>query len=90
MAEIHHDAASHRFQMQVDGHVAYVEYEPMLGGIRITHTIVPNEIGGRGIAAALVEASLNHARAQGWQVVPECSYAEIWIQRHPEYAALRA
>jgi len=25
------------------------------------------------------------ARAEGWQVVPACSYAAAWVQRHPEY-----
>jgi uncharacterized protein len=90
MTAIDHNAEQHRFQTEVDGHLAYVEYEPMQGGISITHTIVPSEIGGRGIAAALVEASLKHAREQGWKVVPACSYADVWMRRHPEYASLRA
>lgn len=90
MSDIRHDAASHRFQTEVEGHVAYVEYAPFEGGITITHTIVPKEIGGRGIAADLVRFALTHAQAQGWKVVPECSYAAVWMQRHPEFDALRA
>ena len=90
MSEIRHDAAHHRFVTEVDGHTAYVEYEPGDSAIAITHTIVPQEIGGRGIAAALVKAALDHARAQGLKVDPQCSYADVWMRRHPEYEPLRA
>lgn len=90
MTEINHDRAAHRFTMQVDGHLAYVEYETGDGCIVITHTIVPSEIGGRGIAAALVKAALEYARDHGLQVEPQCSYADVWMRRHPEFEVLRA
>jgi predicted GNAT family acetyltransferase len=54
----------------------------------ITHTGVPPEVGGRGIASALVQAALDVARAEGWKVVPACSYAAVWMQRHPDYLDL--
>ena len=54
----------------------------------ITHTEVPAEVGGRGIASALVRAALDAARAEGWKVVPACSYAAVWMQKHPEYRDL--
>lgn len=90
MTEIHHDAASRRFVTEADGHVAFVEYEAGEGRIVITHTIVPEAIGGRGIAAALVRTALDYARAAGLKVQPQCSYADVWMQRHAEYADLRA
>jgi predicted GNAT family acetyltransferase len=45
-------------------------------------------VGGRGIASALVQAAMDAARAEGWKVVPACSYASVWITRHPEYQDL--
>jgi hypothetical protein len=54
----------------------------------ITHTGVPAEVGGRGIASALVQAALETARGEGWKVLPACSYAVAWMQRHPAYADL--
>ena len=90
MTEIRHDAAHHRFVTEVDGHTAYVEYEPGASAIAITHTIVPEAIGGRGIAAALVRAAALHARNEGLQVDPVCSYADAWMRKHPEFDALRA
>lgn len=87
---IQHDPAAQRFLAEVDGHVGYVEYERREGVMVITHTIVPPPIGGRGIAAALVQAAVEHARAESLKVDPRCSYAEAWMRRHPRYDGLRA
>lgn len=54
------------------------------------HTLVPPEIGGRGVAAKLVEALVADARAEGTKIVPQCSYVEVAFRRHPEWADLRA
>lgn len=54
------------------------------------HTLVPTEIGGRGVAAELVKALVNDARQFGFRIVPECSYVEAAFRRHPEWADLRA
>lgn len=53
------------------------------------HTLVPPEIGGRGVAARLVEALVADARTQGFGIVPECSYVAAAFARHPEWAALK-
>jgi predicted GNAT family acetyltransferase len=47
-------------------------------------------VGGRGIAAELTKFALDTARANGWKVRPLCSYAEVYMRRHPEYNDLRA
>ena len=88
--DIQHDSAHKRFFTTVDGHQAYVEYERHGGVMTITHTIVPAAIGGRGIAGQLVQAAMDHARAEGLKVMPACSYAEGWLGKHPQYADLRA
>ncbi|MGV8942588.1 GNAT family N-acetyltransferase [Thermomonas sp.] len=87
---IQHDPNAHRFNTVVDGVTGHVEYELTGDFMTITHTIVPSEIGGRGIAGALVKAALDHARDQRWKVVPQCSYADTWMRRHPDYEDLRA
>ena len=87
---IQHDAKTHRFNTVVEDVAGYVEYEMAGDVMTITHTIVPPAIGGRGIAGALVKAALDHARNEGWKVVPQCSYADEWMRRHPDYEGLRA
>lgn len=53
-------------------------------------TLVPREIGGRGVAARLVEALMDDASAQNFKVDPACSYVAAAFDKHPEWASLRA
>ena len=54
------------------------------------HTLVPPEIGGRGVAGELVEALIADARTQGFRVDPQCSYVAAAFKRHPDWADLHA
>lgn len=85
MSTVVHDVAGHRFTTEVDGHEAELVYVPEEGAIAIVHTGVPSQIGGRGIAADLVRAALDHARAQGLKVAPRCSYVAAYVKKHREY-----
>jgi predicted GNAT family acetyltransferase len=85
-----HDAARRQFSLDVEGHACVIDYRLADGVMTITHTSVPQAVGGRGIAADLTRAALGHARAQGWKVVPACSYAVAFMQRHHEFDDLRA
>lgn len=87
---IEHDRANRRFVARVDGVEAHLEYDLDGATMTITHTIVPEAIGGRGIASHLVGAAFAAAREQGWKVRPQCSYAAAWAQKHPDAADLLA
>lgn len=87
---IQHDRANHRFETTVDGHTCELDYEDDGRTMTITHTGVPPEVGGRGIAGALVAAAFEWARSAGRRVVPACSYAAQWVRKHPEYADIVA
>jgi len=79
-----------RFQATVDGQRCVADYH-LAGDVMVmTHTEVPDELSGRGIAAALVAAALNHARERGMKVRPACSYVQTYMRRHPETNDLRA
>lgn len=90
MTEILHEAPEQRFVTQAEGHVAHLDYIEDENRLTITHTIVPPEIGGRGIASELVRTALVYARDAGLKVDPQCSYADAWMRRHPEFDVLRA
>ena len=87
--QVRHDPAQGRFSTVVDGHEAELLYEQAGELLRIVHTGVPQAIGGRGVAATLVQAALDFARSQGYKVRPDCAYAAQYFQRHPELDALR-
>jgi len=88
MQGIIHDESRGRFETTVDGHVCELDYQLEGDTMVILHTGVPAAVGGRGIAAALTEMALNTARERGWRVRPLCSYAVVYLRRHPEYADL--
>jgi predicted GNAT family acetyltransferase len=88
--DIHHLSAAHRFETTVDGVTCELNYSLQDRIMTITHTGVPEAVGGRGIAGELVRAAFETAGKEGWKVVPACSYARVWSERHPEYAELRA
>ncbi|WP_245631480.1 GNAT family N-acetyltransferase [Limimaricola hongkongensis] len=48
-----------------------------------THTGVPRAHEGRGHASALVAAMVEDAKAEGFRIVPACSYVAVWARRHP-------
>ncbi|CAB3900608.1 hypothetical protein LMG26854_05482 [Achromobacter aegrifaciens] len=90
MISVTHDSALSRYTATVDGVLCVLDYQLQGSTMAITHTGVPSQVGGRGIAAALTKYALDDARARGWKVRPLCSYADTYIRRHPEYSDLLA
>ncbi len=86
--EVRHNTSESRFEVTLEGRLSVAEYLLRDGQIVFTHTYVPTELRGRGIAEKLVRAGLEHARGENLRVVPECSYVAAFITRHREYAQL--
>ncbi|MEO7917306.1 MAG: GNAT family N-acetyltransferase [Dokdonella sp.] len=87
---VQHQESANRFVIDVDGSTCVLDYRLDRGVMTITHTGVPPELGGRGLAGQLTEAAFSTARSKGWRVVPACSYAARWIEKHPEFKDLLA
>jgi hypothetical protein len=88
---IEHNKQTHRFETHIDGHTGYLEYEKH--GDRVldfTHTIVPKQIGGRGVGSLLVKHGLDYAREHNNQVLLNCSYVDAYMNKHEGYQSLRA
>lgn len=83
--EVKHDESRQEFYVELEGHRAYVAYQTRDGELDIRHTIVPAAIGGRGIASVLVKAAYDYGLCKGLKAIATCSYAVVWLQRHPEY-----
>ena len=77
-----------RFQITIDGHDAFIEYKETAQQTALVHTEVPEAIGGRGVAAALVEKTLNHLEAHHNTLLPICPYVFAYIKKHPEWKRL--
>ena len=88
--QIEHLPERGRFQARVDGLLCVADYRLRGNCMEMTHTEVPPVLGGRGIAARLVRAALDHARAHGLKVLPLCSYVRAYMRRHPDTQDLLA
>ena len=88
--EITRDAARRRFETRVEGELCTLDYELDAATMAITHVNVPDAVARRGIAAALTEAALSHARASGWRVIAQCPYAAWYVREHPEWTSILA
>lgn len=90
-AHVRDNAAAHRYELDVDGHVAFVAYRDTDAGDRMfAHTEVPQPLEGQGIGGRLVKGALEAARAEGRRIIPSCPFVRAYIDRHPEYEDLVA
>lgn len=87
---VKHEPERSRYSATVDGAVAVASYHRHGNVIAFTHTEVPPEIEGRGVASALARRALEDARAAGNQVIPACEFFAHYMSEHPEYDTLRA
>lgn len=90
MITVTHNPDENRYEAVVDGLLSVCEYEVVNDRMVFTHTFVPPQLRGQGIAEQLVRPGLDAARAAGKKVVPACSYVAAFIRRHPEYQDLVA
>lgn len=82
--EVKHDESRQEFYVELEGHRAHVSYKIHDEGLDIRHTIVPEAIGGKGIASALVQAAYDYGRCKGLKAIATCSYAVVWMPLQPD------
>ena len=75
-----------RFELTIDGHIAFIDFTQRgTDVIKLIHTEVPEELGGRGVAAALVEKTLVFLETNNYTLYPYCPYVFAYIKKHPEW-----
>ena len=79
-----------RFELDVDGAIAFVTYRKSPDAITLVHTEVPPELGGRGVGSRLGRATLDAVRAQGRELHVECDFIRTFMGKHPDYNDLLA
>jgi predicted GNAT family acetyltransferase len=86
---VQHDPNAHCFQLPSEEGEALLSYRVLdADTLEFSSTYVEPARRGRGLAAELVRAALDHARREGKRVIPSCSYVRAYLRRHPEYADL--
>jgi predicted GNAT family acetyltransferase len=88
MSDIIDNRARHRFELEVEGHLATEHYRRDGNVIIFEHTEVPPELAGKGVGSRLVKGALDEVRAEGLKVIAQCPFVKGWIDKHPDYADL--
>lgn len=88
--EVRDNREQSRFEMEVEGRTAILQYTRRGGTLYLTHTEVPAELEGRGIGSRLARHALEQARGEDLKVAPWCPFVRAYVERHPEYQPLVA
>jgi uncharacterized protein len=85
---VRNNTAEHRYELDVEGHLAATYYQIANGVITFVHTEVPDALAGRGVGSKLVKGALDQVRTDGLKVVAQCPFVKAYIEKHAEYADL--
>ena len=88
MTGVRDNKAQCRFELDVEGAVAFANYRLTPSAVIITHTETPAALRGHGVASQLVEGALALIRSDGRKVIAGCSFVADYLRKHPEHAAM--
>lgn len=80
--DVVHRPEQSRFEAEVDGDTAFLVYERAGQTAVMTHTVVPRQLEGRGIAGSLAQSAVDWARGEGLEIDPQCSYVRSWLKKN--------
>ncbi|MAN59663.1 MAG: GNAT family N-acetyltransferase [Flavobacteriaceae bacterium] len=89
-AQVIDNAGQKRYELNIDGNLAILEYIRATDAVYLTHTEVPSTLKGQGVGSSLVEQVLQLLREQNEKVVPLCPFVAGYIKRNPKYTSLLA
>lgn len=76
---------NNRYEFQIDGKIAEIDYIKSDGEIYFVHTEVPASLGGKGVGSQLAEKALEDVDRQELRLVPLCPFIAGYIKKHPEW-----
>lgn len=79
-----------RFETDIEGKIAFVEYIRTKDAVYLTHTEVPNGLEGKGVGSSLVKGVLKTLEEEGAKIAPMCPFVAAYIKRHPEWKRVLA
>jgi predicted GNAT family acetyltransferase len=71
-----------RFELDVDGRLAWADYRRRDGQLVIPHVEAEPELRGTGAADRLMRQVKAAAEAEKLTIVPICGYAVTWLRRN--------
>ena len=75
--EIQHQKEKNRYILNIDEHIAKIEYEIKNDKMYLIHSEVPPSLRGQGIGKILVTKTFEKLTEEGYQAVAVCSYIKL-------------
>jgi len=82
------NAQDRQYEFHLDGFIPRIEYIKAKDNIYLTHTEVPKELEGKGIASILIKMALEDIEKKKLTLIPLCPFVAMYIKRHPEWRKL--
>jgi predicted GNAT family acetyltransferase len=78
-----------QYEFHIEGYIPKIEYIKSVNGeIYLTHTEVPYELEGKGVASQLVQKALKDIKEKGLRLIPLCPFVVGYIRKHPEWKSI--
>jgi uncharacterized protein len=77
-----------RFELEIAGEFAFIEYRMNEGAIYLMHTFVPDNLRGQGLAQKLAQFALDMIHQEKLPLKIYCPFVTKYIQEHPQYKDL--
>jgi predicted GNAT family acetyltransferase len=82
---VRNNAELNRYELELEGGIAFAVYRASPGIVTIVHTEVPAAMRGSGAGSAFVRQVLEEVRRQGLKVVPECGFVRAFMAKNPQF-----
>ncbi|MCB0804306.1 MAG: N-acetyltransferase [Bacteroidales bacterium] len=73
-----------RFELEINGEIAYIDYDMAGSNIRLNYTEVPESMKGKGIGSKLADQTFSLIGGMNMKVIPDCHFIQHWLTKHPE------
>jgi predicted GNAT family acetyltransferase len=77
-----------RFETEVNGEFAYLDYRFYKDDMALMHTFVPESARGMGLASALAKFALEYVKEHKLKLMVYCPYVRKYMKEHTEYDVL--
>ncbi len=85
-----HNKDESKYEYHIDTYIAYITYDIRNSNMHLTHTVVPKELSGKGLAKTLLEDVLQEIKKENKKAVAECSYIVKYQEKNQDMSDLFA
>jgi len=75
-----------RFEIDIDGQIAFLDYARNGNELVILHTEVPQPLRHQGLGTLLAKTAIATARAEGMRLKVLCPFVQAYRRANPESA----